>query len=441
MGGAVAGPPSLSELSALVARGKFAEASALSSSLPESEAPAVEAALASGLSSWRQTLSEIVGFGVVFDVTAPAFRWAQSDDAIFLEIKFSPTMSAPASTDAAVDAARVGGRSLQLSASAPSRGKRYELGLTFWGDVEATPDAKADVSAGRATLALKKETNSRFRWPRLQGCDVTPPANAGLWLDMQEAHGFSEEDDDDEDDDDDDGPCPTLEAKLAAATDKKQNRGKTTKKKTTKTTTKTTKTTTNKKKQQPEKKKKKETKRTTTKEAATTTTTTTTKGRDDDDRSRLEAEIAALKKKAGVARKAVTDQMARAKKKLDGEAAALRRKIRDDVDARATFCATGGRWAADLPKRLAVRDTFWDVFRLVSDAHRTKATDDLKRRATKEKTRATTILLLGLAACLLLPRFLLLRCLCVAVILLSALALVTSTFTLRAIDGFRADFS
>ena len=376
----IAGTVELSDstVSDLVGRGKFVEAEAIITSWT-GDVDALESEIVRGLGEWRSALREIVGLGVKEEVYAPAFRWAQNDTAIFLEVKFSPTLSAPTNTDAAVDGLQVVGRQLDLTA-ANGRGKRWDLGLTFWGDVLESNGYLPEASAGRAAVTIKKAPGSAFRWPRLQQCDVPNPPNAGLWLDMQESFGFSE----DNDDDDDDDRCHDLDAVLKAKQQK--NKGD------------------DNKKDEPAAKSKSSTKKKTTttkkKEKSTTTKTTPTETASTTKKDDKEAKVKEVKKQASAARKAVKDETAKRKKKIESEGKAAVRRAREDRDARLGFEPPS--WY-ECPNYIAVRDGVWDLYHRVSDAHRAGTTAELKQRGTRVVTYATLGLVGSLSGALLVP--------------------------------------
>jgi len=410
------------ELAALLAGGRFGEASSLVQQQPE--ASFLENAIVSGLSEWRGMLSGIVALSKKeSEVTAPAFRWAQNDTAIFVEIKFSARLSAPASTDVVVDSAAASEKGFEVLASSQGGDKRWGLSLSFWGDIEALA-AQSETSAGRTAFVLKKRDGSSFRWPRLQLCEVTAPPNAALWLDMQEAQGFSEDRDDDDDDDDGEKCLSLREAQVL-----KTSRGDLQEPSSESTTT-TTKTS-------PQKKK-------TTKKKTKTTKTTTTPSKkapsnDNNATTEKDVEVKRLREEATRARKALSDETSRMKKRIEADGRALARDLKEDIEARHFYLSSpeAMAWAKKtLPPRLVVRDGLWDLFGLVADAHRAGTTTALQERASRAMNVAAAATLAAGLGAFFLP-FFLLRSLFLLALLGAIGALAAARLLLTVIDDFK----
>eukprot|EP00633_Aureoumbra_lagunensis_P004257 CAMPEP_0197312694 /NCGR_PEP_ID=MMETSP0891-20130614/22907_1 /TAXON_ID=44058 ORGANISM="Aureoumbra lagunensis, Strain CCMP1510" /NCGR_SAMPLE_ID=MMETSP0891 /ASSEMBLY_ACC=CAM_ASM_000534 /LENGTH=408 /DNA_ID=CAMNT_0042800059 /DNA_START=36 /DNA_END=1263 /DNA_ORIENTATION=- len=376
----------------LLTRGEFSKAEFLVDSGRPVEAEEIKR----GLGLYRDALSAIISHGMRKSRSiAPAFRWAQNDTAIFLEVKFAHTLSAPAQTDASIETVETAGpRELKVLASALQRGKRFELSLRFWGEIEQVPVA-AETSAGRSSISLIKTGKSAFRWPRLIECQVSMPSNSALWLDMQESLGFS-------DDDDEEDGCKSFEDTLAAAEAFKQKQEE--KKEAVDTT---------KKKQEKD-------------SSAAAVKDTTDNGNDikteissnskkvantaasvpseDNDESASESDnkkskmnvrktsIKQLKKQATTAKKLANAEFKRAKNAINSEGRKAIESIQQSLQARLDYLNfQPPRWTAFIPKRFIVHDGAWDLMLYIADtAHKNSREDLLKLKAKARHTLTIT---------------------------------------------------
>jgi len=125
---------------------------------------------------------------------SPAFQWAQSGDTLFLNVKFSHKIDAPATLDVVVDSVNVTNSSLTLAAAKDR--KAFSLSLSFFGPVDPDASSWTTASVGRVVFTLRK-AGAPSAWPKLLGEGARKPQNMHLWWDKQEE--FQDEIDDLED--------------------------------------------------------------------------------------------------------------------------------------------------------------------------------------------------------------------------------------------------
>ena len=371
-------------LERLVARGRFAEATAFARGRGE-DALAVgglAAALEAGMASYVASLEAVrtsasaprseapslnsgaVGGAVV---VTPAFRWAQNSSHLFVEVRFAHSLTAPANTDAFVEGATVEARAFSLFAGTKHvSGKRWELRLLdLWEDLdEKTSDATSSrASAGRVVVYLGKRAVGT-KWPRLIACGAKNPPNSAMWIDMQQSLGLDYFPGDTADD-----ACEGYDAKAkkpaaaAAAADAEDaafedflddalaGDGK-------------------------------------KKKATTTTAAAAKKKKSSPEEKRAKTAIKNLKKNATKARKAVAEDVGKRKKAVEADLRAANLKLREDFDARVMFVDHAPTWVpAWLPRRVLVRDGFWTWFLNIAHARRN---DDLKGALHAKLTKYAT---------------------------------------------------
>lgn len=114
---------------------------------------------------------------------APAFQWAQSPEEIFLSVKFSHKLDAPATLNVQHNLT-LGEDSLSLVGSNGVKSFRLELSLLKAIVVEES--GWSSGSNGRITITLKKDKVAK--WARLLKDKSKKPANMHFWVDKQEAH-------------------------------------------------------------------------------------------------------------------------------------------------------------------------------------------------------------------------------------------------------------
>ncbi|CAM9414755.1 unnamed protein product, partial [Phaeothamnion confervicola] len=118
-------------------------------------------------------------------VISPALEWAQSGDEVFLNVKFSHKLDAPATLDVAVPAEAIDIQPLSLRLDASKDRKRFVLELDLWEEVDPTASAWSLGSVGRVTITLRKKAG-RTKWPRLLGDAGKKLQNQHTWWSKQE---------------------------------------------------------------------------------------------------------------------------------------------------------------------------------------------------------------------------------------------------------------
>jgi len=88
-------------------------------------------------------------------IIVPALQWAQSPDSVFLNVKFSHKMDAPATLDVVVDQVEFTNRTLRLRAS--KERKAFELDLALFGAIDPERSTWTLGSVGRITVTLAKQ--------------------------------------------------------------------------------------------------------------------------------------------------------------------------------------------------------------------------------------------------------------------------------------------
>ncbi|KAA0170290.1 hypothetical protein FNF28_01518 [Cafeteria roenbergensis] len=119
-------------------------------------------------------------------IISPAFRWAQSPSAVFLEQKFSHKWDAPATLGCKQDRFSVKNRRISFHAACKDKRKRFHLDIDLFRPLDATLSSVTFNSVGRATLTLRKSTNAT--WPRLFRRGDAKPSNVHTWHAMSERY-------------------------------------------------------------------------------------------------------------------------------------------------------------------------------------------------------------------------------------------------------------
>jgi len=111
----------------------------------------------------------------------PAFQWAQSKDALFLEVKFAHKMDAPSYAHTKIDDVAFAIDTMNLTAS--GKDKSFKLNLRFHKDILPENCTWSASSAGRVTVTVPKK-NGNVSWSRpLKG---KQPQNMLVWWAMKE---------------------------------------------------------------------------------------------------------------------------------------------------------------------------------------------------------------------------------------------------------------
>jgi len=144
-------------------------------------------------------------------VISPALQWAQSPHKVFLNVKFSHKIDAPATLDVSVDSVDLQGSSLSLQASKDR--KLFVLELpSLWGPIDPELSSWSLASVGRAVFTLHKvpkdgSDGGGSKWPSLLARgSPKPKSQMHAWWDRQAEFqkaldALPDEDDDDDDDD------------------------------------------------------------------------------------------------------------------------------------------------------------------------------------------------------------------------------------------------
>ena len=117
---------------------------------------------------------------------APAAEWAQSPDSIFLNVKFSHKLDAPATLGCELDSApSFTSQGLKLFAECKEKRKAFLLDLALFREISPESCSFSITSVGRASITLKKTFNSS--WPRLL-IGKAKPGNIHVWWAMKEKY-------------------------------------------------------------------------------------------------------------------------------------------------------------------------------------------------------------------------------------------------------------
>lgn len=119
---------------------------------------------------------------------APAFEWAQSPDALLLQVKFSHKLDTPATLGCEADRDGLGlsisGRQVSFRADCKAARKAFHLSFVALRDLDGDNSTWSMTSVGRATLTLRKATAAM--WPRLLSSTAKARSQVHTWWQMQE---------------------------------------------------------------------------------------------------------------------------------------------------------------------------------------------------------------------------------------------------------------
>lgn len=119
---------------------------------------------------------------------APAFEWAQSPDALLLQVKFSHKLDTPATLGCEADRDGLGlsinGRHVSFRADCKAARKAFHLTFTALRELDGDNSTWSMTSVGRATLTLRKATAAM--WPRLLSSTAKARSHVHTWWQMQE---------------------------------------------------------------------------------------------------------------------------------------------------------------------------------------------------------------------------------------------------------------
>jgi len=143
-------------------------------------------------------LKEVIESSLPVQVIAPAYQWAQSATEVFLNVKFSHKLDAPATLNVEANTVMVTDQKLSLEAS--NGRKSFVLDLDLFGEVQGGDAAAYSMaSVGRMTFTLKKKEGERSKWPRLLATEGKKPGNQHFWYSQAEQYTEELEELDDED--------------------------------------------------------------------------------------------------------------------------------------------------------------------------------------------------------------------------------------------------
>lgn len=114
---------------------------------------------------------------------SPAFQWAQSPDEVFLNVKFSHKLDAPATLNVQHNITTEGNRLLLIGTNGV---KYFKLELELLRGIISEESSWSSSSNGRITITLKK--SSPANWIRLLKDNAKKPSNMHFWFDKQEAY-------------------------------------------------------------------------------------------------------------------------------------------------------------------------------------------------------------------------------------------------------------
>lgn len=116
---------------------------------------------------------------------APAFEWAQSPEAVFLNIKFAHKLDTPATLGCEAESVEFNPRSFLFRADCSENKKAFHLELSLLKDINVTESSWSMSSVGRAMVTLRKAENGT--WTRLLA-STKKPANMHVWWAMREKY-------------------------------------------------------------------------------------------------------------------------------------------------------------------------------------------------------------------------------------------------------------
>jgi hypothetical protein len=114
---------------------------------------------------------------------SPAFQWAQSPEEVFLSVKFSHKLDAPATLNVQHNLTLDNSRLLLIGSNGL---KNFKLDLELLNEIVLDSSGWSSSSNGRITITLKKAATAK--WGRLLRDNSKKPSNMHFWLDKQESY-------------------------------------------------------------------------------------------------------------------------------------------------------------------------------------------------------------------------------------------------------------
>lgn len=139
----------------------------------------------------------------------PAFQWCQSTTHIYMNIKFSHKLDAPATLNVETDDVTITDSHFHLSASAvKGSSKNFKLDLPLWAPIVPANSSYSMASVGRMSVTFMKEKGD-VKWPKLVPNKFNVQKQLGksvlhFWHEQHEKYAEDLDLLDDEDDDEDD---------------------------------------------------------------------------------------------------------------------------------------------------------------------------------------------------------------------------------------------
>lgn len=133
-----------------------------------------------------QGLQDLVSARAAAAGIPPAYEWAQSPDAVFLQVKFAHKLDTPATLGCEAEAPVCRNDSVTLRAECREKKKTFLLSVTPFAALDPAGCTGAMAAAGRFQLTLKKAAPAL--WSRLLQAAEVKPKNLHVWFSMKEAH-------------------------------------------------------------------------------------------------------------------------------------------------------------------------------------------------------------------------------------------------------------
>ena len=138
-----------------------------------------------------KTLKKAIESSLPQPSVIPAFQWAQGSNDIFLNIKFSHKIDAPATLD--VQPMRVNLTSDELKLEATDGRKNFNLHIGFLHKVDPSNSTWSLASVGRMVFHIRKEQEKPSKWKRLLKSDKRL-GQMHYWYEMGEKYAKELED-------------------------------------------------------------------------------------------------------------------------------------------------------------------------------------------------------------------------------------------------------
>jgi hypothetical protein len=168
-------------------RGWFLLAESLSLACAETSNDKLAPLMNEAASSMRSSLTRVLQIAATAkgakQALEPAFQWAQSASAVFVNVKFAHKLDAPACIDLFDQKHQI--EDAKIHVFAACKDKTFALELDLFADVNAANSSFALTSVGRGTFTLNK--NVPRRWTRLLR-QTGRPKNMHIWFEKQELY-------------------------------------------------------------------------------------------------------------------------------------------------------------------------------------------------------------------------------------------------------------